>query len=99
MRAFSSVAISIAVNGTRFAFRIVSMREVAETICEDPDVKLVNRYRTGESLEYDVGPVAAMFRDVSLHFQVGLSRDEGSARRLLIRVASAVKSCPFNGLP
>jgi hypothetical protein len=36
-------------NGIRAFFRIVSIREVAVIICEDPAVKLVNRYRAGSS--------------------------------------------------
>ena len=39
MRAFSSVATSRAWKGTRFAFRIVSRREVAVMMWEEPAVK------------------------------------------------------------
>jgi len=39
MRAFSSVAISIALKGILLALRMVSMREVAVTIWDDPDVR------------------------------------------------------------
>jgi hypothetical protein len=38
MRAFSSVAMSSALKGIRFAFKMVSIREVAVTMCDDPDV-------------------------------------------------------------
>ena len=41
MRAFSSVARSRALKGTRFARRMVSSREVAVTVCEDPAVRVV----------------------------------------------------------
>lgn len=41
MRAFSSVATSIARNGILFAFRMVSSREVAVMIWEEPAVREV----------------------------------------------------------
>lgn len=41
MRAFSSVATSRAWNGMRFAFKIVSRREVAVVMCEEPAVREV----------------------------------------------------------
>jgi len=58
MRAFSSVAMSSALNGMRFAFRMVSIRDVAVTMCDDPDVSDVYRYSSG-SEEYDLGGVAS----------------------------------------
>lgn len=54
MRAFSSVAISRALKGIRFAFKIVSSLEVAVTICDEPDVREVYRYKIGSD-EYDFG--------------------------------------------
>lgn len=41
--ASSSVAVSLYVNGILFAFRMVSMRDVAVIMCEDPAVKDVKR--------------------------------------------------------
>jgi len=41
IRAFSSVAISSALNGILLALRMVSIREVAVTIWDDPDVREV----------------------------------------------------------
>lgn len=38
MRAFSSTAMSRALKGTRLALRMVSSREVAVTMCEEPAV-------------------------------------------------------------
>ena len=43
MRAFSSVAISSALNGILFAFKIVSIRDVAVTMWDDPEVREVYR--------------------------------------------------------
>lgn len=41
--ASSSVAVSLYLNGILLAFKIVSIREVAVTICEDPAVNDVKR--------------------------------------------------------
>lgn len=41
MRAFSSVATSMARNGILFALRMVSRREVAVMMCEEPAVREV----------------------------------------------------------
>jgi hypothetical protein len=41
MRAFWSVAISRALKGMRLARRMVSRRDVAVTMCEDPAVREV----------------------------------------------------------
>lgn len=61
MRAFSSVAISSALNGILLALRIVSIREVAVTICDEPEVRDVYMYSAG-SLEYDLGVDSAMLK-------------------------------------
>ncbi|KAK1238805.1 hypothetical protein MKX07_004381 [Trichoderma sp. CBMAI-0711] len=39
MRALSSVEMSMALKGTRFARRIVSRRDVAVTMCDEPAVR------------------------------------------------------------
>ena len=41
MRALSSVAMSTALNGTLLARRMVSSREVAVTMCDEPAVREV----------------------------------------------------------
>jgi hypothetical protein len=53
MRAFSSVAMSTALKGTRLARRIVSRRDVAVTMWEEPAVREVKMKRAG-SVEYVV---------------------------------------------
>lgn len=58
-RAPSSVAVSIYVKGSRLAFRIVSTREVAVTMCEDPAVREVKRYNLGSSSQDSRSPMIA----------------------------------------
>lgn len=65
IRAFSSVAMSIALKGTLLARRMVSSREVAVTMCEDPAVRDVYRYRAG-SVEYEVPFVSAIAAALNL---------------------------------
>lgn len=59
MRAFSSVATSIARKGILFAFRIVSNLDVAVMMWEEPAVREVYRNNVG-SVVYDVGGFPAM---------------------------------------
>jgi hypothetical protein len=58
MRAFSSVATSSALKGTRLALRIVSIREVAVTIWEEPEDREVYSHSVGSD-EYDFGVLDA----------------------------------------
>lgn len=44
-----SVAMSIALKGIRLARKIVSSRDVAVTMCEEPAVRDVKMYRAGSS--------------------------------------------------
>ena len=48
----------MALKGTRFARRMVSSRDVAVTMCDDPAVSDVYTYSAG-SVEYDVAPAGA----------------------------------------
>ena len=72
--AFSSVATSRALNGILLAFNIVSRRDVAVVMCDEPAVSEVYRYSVG-SAEYDLGVVSAIVRVVFVPLTCGCCKD------------------------